>query len=88
MLTNHNITAKPSKKLQTKQDLTASGIRFCLPPDDSYIRVVFNDLVEGGEVDACYAADLVGAVAAREQAADPQYGVHAVVEPVGSRWVA
>lgn len=56
---------------------------FRLSPDDGDVGVVLDDLVEGRQVDAGEAADLVGAVPAGEQPSDAD-GVDPVVEAVGS----
>jgi hypothetical protein len=45
---------------------------FCLSPYDGDVGVVLDDLIERGQVDARQAADLVGAVAAREQPPDAE----------------
>lgn len=52
-----------------------------LPPDDGHVRVVFDDLLERGQVDARHAADLVCAEPACEQAPQPRHGL-APAEPV------
>lgn len=54
-----------------------------LPPNDGDVRVVFDELVERGLLDAREAADLVGAVPPGEQTPYAERRVGPV--PVGSR---
>lgn len=64
------------------------GAQSGLTPYDRHVGVFLDDLVEGRQVDTGDAADLVGAVAAGEEAPDAHSVLQAGVVPVRAAGVA
>lgn len=72
----------------SKENFVCNGVVGPLSPYNSDVRVFFNDLLEGREVDASETADFIGAMFASEQSAYAENGVYAGVETVMPRRIS